>query len=142
MSEKFSAAAKEAMTERFGHDTCISLVTVDGSTPWVRTVNSYYENGAFYVVTYALSNKMRHIEKNPAVVICGDWFSAHGTGENLGYILDEKNAELAAKLRAAFASWYNNGDTNESDPNTCILCIHLKNGILHSGGKKYDIDFT
>ena len=36
-------------------------------------------NGAFYIITYALSNKMKHIENNSAVAIAGDWFTAHGT---------------------------------------------------------------
>jgi len=67
------------MDERFNRDTLIALATVDGEKPSVRTVNSYYENGAFYCVTYALSNKMKHIEENASVAICGDWFTAHGT---------------------------------------------------------------
>ena len=142
MSEKFPQKAQEIMNERFNHDTLISLATIDGTIPSVRTVNSCYENGSFYVVTYALSNKMKQIEKNPAVAISGDWFTAHGIGENLGHILDERNKVLADKLRNAFASWYNNGHTNEEDPNTCILCIHLTDGVLFSHGTRYDIDFT
>ena len=142
MSEKFPQKAQEIMNRRFNHDTLISLATVDSNIPSVRTVNSYYENRAFYVITHALSNKMQHIEKNPAVAICGDWFTAHGTGENLGHILDDKNKVISDKLRNAFASWYNNGHTNESDPNTCILCIHLTDGVLLSHGTRYDIDFT
>ena len=130
------------MNKRFNHDTLISLATIDSNIPSVRTVNSYYENGSFYVVTNAVSNKMQQIEKNPAVAICGDWFTAHGIGENLGHILDEKNKVIADKLRDAFAAWYNNGHTNEADPNTCILCIHLTDGVLLSHGTRYDIDFT
>ena len=114
---------------------------MDGNKPCVRTVNSYYEEGAFYVITYALSNKMKQIKENPDVAICGDWFTAHGVGENLGHILREENAEIAGKLRSAFASWYSNGHTNEEDPNTCILCIHLIKGVLSSDGSSYEIDF-
>ena len=51
--------AEKVMQERFGHDNVLALATVDGTEPWVRYVNAYYENGAFYVITYALSNKMR-----------------------------------------------------------------------------------
>lgn len=142
MNEKFPPKAQEVMNERFNHDALISLATIDGSYPSVRTVNSYYENGAFYIITYALSNKMKQIAKNPQVAICGDWFTAHGIGENMGHILDKNNEEIANKLREAFASWYNNGHTNESDPNTCILCVHLTDGVLFSNGTRYDICFT
>lgn len=141
MKQKLSPEAEKIMNERFGHDNLIALATVDGDTPCVRAVNAYYEDGSFYVVTYALSGKMQQIAKNPAVAICGDWFTAHGEGENLGHILREANAELAEKLRTAFASWYSNGHTDESDPNTCILRIRLTDGVLFSNGTRYDIEF-
>ena len=134
--------ALEVMIERFSHDTLISLATLDGSNiPAVRIVNSYYENEAFYTITYALSNKMKQIEANSTVAICGEWFTAHGVGENMGYICDERNTEIAAKLRKTFSSWYLNGHTNESDPNTIILRIRLTDAVLFNQGTRYDIDF-
>ena len=66
-----------AVAFKSGYDTLLSLATIDGSCPAVRTVNSYYEDGAFYTVTYALSNKMKQIEKNPEVAICGEWVTRH-----------------------------------------------------------------
>ena len=140
--EKFPAAARQIMTERFGHDCLIALATLDGTRPAVRTVNSYYEDGSFYTITYALSGKMRQIAQNSDVSICGDWFTARGIGENLGHILLPQNEKIAAKLRTAFASWYDNGHTNEADPNTVILRIRLIQGVLMSHGTRYDIDFT
>lgn len=129
------------LTERFGKDSLIALATVDNGTPSVRTVNAMYLDGSFYVVTYALSGKMRQIAKNPTVAICGDWFTAHGTGENLGHVLLDKNRCIMEKLRAAFAAWYDNGHTNEADPNTCLLRIKLTDGVLFSQGTRYDILF-
>ena len=134
--------ALSIVTERFGHDTLLSLATLSGERPDVRIVDSYYENGSFYTITYALSNKMKQIEKNPVVAVCGEWFTAHGIGENLGYICAEKNAEMAKKLRNVFSSWYSNGDTDESDPNTIILRIKLTDAVLLSHGTRYDIDFS
>lgn len=142
MNNTIDTKALEIMVERFGHDTLISLATIDGNRPAVRTVNSYYEDGAFYTVTYALSNKMKQIKDNPVVAICGEWFTAHGIGENLGYVREERNAEIMAKLRTVFAEWYDNGHTNENDPNTCLLCVHLTDAALFSHGTKYEMDFT
>ena len=51
--EKFDIAIK-IMNERFGKDSPISIATMDGSRLSVRTVDGYYEDGAFYVVTYTL----------------------------------------------------------------------------------------
>lgn len=139
---KMNADLAAKMDERFGHDTLIALATTDGDSPSVRTVNAYYEDGAFYTVTYALSGKMRHIGKNPKVAICGDWFTAHGIGESMGHILREENIEIADKLRTVFAEWYNNGHTNEADPNTIILRVRLTDGVLFWQGTRYEIDFT
>ena len=129
------------MQERFGKDSLIALATVDGDIPAVRTVNTVYIDGAFYVVTYALSGKIKQIAKNPTVAICGDWFTAHGVGENLGHVLLEENQNIMEKLRTAFSAWYNNGHTNEADPNTCLLKIRLTDGVLFSHGTRYDIEF-
>ena len=68
---------------------------------------------------------MKQIQKNPTVAICGEWFTARGTGTNMGHPQADANKEIAAILREAFSSWYSNGHTNEADPNTCILKIIL-----------------
>ena len=142
MDKKTDQKALVIMDERFSHDTLLSLATMDGNRPAVRIVNSYYECGSFYTVTYALSNKMKQINENPEVAICGEWFTAHGIGENFGYVRDEKNTEIISKLRAAFAEWYGNGHINEDDPNTCLLRVCLTDGILFSNGIKYEINFS
>lgn len=141
MRRKLTEKTHKMMKERFGHDTLLSVATVDGTVPSVRMVNSYYEDGAFYVITYSLSNKMKQIKKCPNVAVCGEWFTAHGIGKNIGHPNDERNAEIMDKLRETFSAWYGNGHTNENDPHTCILRIQLTDGILFDNGKKYDIDF-
>nr|MBQ8243792.1 pyridoxamine 5'-phosphate oxidase family protein [Oscillospiraceae bacterium] len=130
------------LTERFGKDSLIALATVEDGVPYVRTVDSVYIDGAFYVVTYSLSGKMQQIAKNPTVAISGEWFTAHGVGENLGHVLLPENKGIMDILRAAFAAWYDNGHTNEADPNTCLLKINLTDGVLFSDGTRYEIDFT
>lgn len=114
---------------------------MEDGKPHVRTVNGYYEDGAFYIVTHALSNKMRQIGKDHAAALCGDWFTAHGIGENLGHVKAECNEEIMSKVRAVFAEWYDNGHINEDDPNTCLLRIRLTDGVLFHHGTRYDIDF-
>lgn len=130
------------MDERFGRDNLIALATVDGDAPAVRTVNAYYADGCFYIITQAQSGKMQQIAENPKVAISGDWFTARGVGDNLGHVLRPENAALASRLRTVFAAWYANGHTNEDDPNTVILRIRPTKGVLFHHGTRYDIDFT
>ncbi len=132
---------EKIMDERFGHDTLLSVATINENRPAVRIVDSYYENGAFYTVTYSQSNKMKHISKNPQVAVCGEWFTANGIGENLGWVKDEKNSEMMSKLHAVFAEWYDNGHTNEEDKNTCLLKIKLTDAVLFHHGTRFDIEF-
>ena len=129
------------LTERFGKDSLIALATVEDGMPHVRTVDAVYIDGSFYVVTYALSGKMQQIAKNPVVAISGEWFTAHGVGENLGHVMLNGNKEVMDILRAAFAAWYDNGHTNEADPNTCLLKIRLTDGVLFADGTRYEIEF-
>ena len=140
--EKLTEKAEKIMVERFGKDNVIALATTENNIPYVRSVNAFYEDKAFYVITYGISNKMKQIEKNPVVAIAGEWFTAHGKGINLGYFGKNENAGIAEKLRVAFAEWIDNGHNDFSDENTCILCIRLTDGILLSHGTRYDIDFS
>lgn len=142
MYEKLNAKTAAIMNERFGRDNVIALATIHGDKPAVRGVNGYYEDGCFYVVTYALSGKMQQLGKNPHAAISGEWFTANGIGENLGHVLRPENAAIMERIRAAFASWYDNGHTNEADENTCLLRVKLTDGILFSHGTRYEIDFT
>ncbi len=141
MGKNWTEETKKIMAERFGHDSLIALATVKGDRPSVRTVDGYYEDGAFYVITYALSNKMKDIEANPNVAVSGEWFSGHGIGENLGWFCKKENTEVANTLRKAFEAWIDNGHNNFDDENTCILKIRLTDGMLVADGKWYGIEF-
>ena len=136
-----SKEAEEIMIERFGKDNVISLATCINDIPSVRNVNAYYDHGAFYVLTYALSNKMVHITSNPNVAISGDWFTAHGKGENMGFFGKEENKQIAEKMKVVFSKWIDNGHNNFEDENTIILKIRLTDGVLFSHGTRYDINF-
>lgn len=136
--KKISAEAEKIMVERFGKDTVIALATVENGVPYVRSVNAYYENGAFYIITYARSNKMRQIENNPIVAISGEWFTSHGKGINLGYFKREENQFIAEKLKIAFSEWIDNGHNDFDDENTIILCVKLTDGLLLSHGTRYE----
>ncbi len=133
---------EKAWRKRFGRDAVIALATIDKGVPAVREVNGYYEDGVFYVITYELSGKMRQIRENPSVAVCGEWFTARGTAQSLGSLRDPRNEELFLKSKKVFSAWYDNGHIDENDPNTCILCIRLTDGVLYANGTRYELDFT
>ncbi len=134
-------------------DNIISLATIainskDGNPiPSVRDVDAYYEDGVFYVVTYAKSNKMLEIANNQHIAFSVNFENISGTaiGENLGWVLDPKNAGLRTKLREVFAKWYDEAN-NEQDVNFCYLAIRITKATVVTGHgpttKKYYLDFV
>lgn len=139
VENKRNIDAERILTERFGGDAVVALSTVNDGIPYVRLVNAHYECGAFYVITYALSDKVRQIEHNSAVALAGEWFTAHGNAMNLGWIGKEENSVIAKKLKTAFSAWINNGHNNLDDPATIILQIRLTDGVLLSHGTRFDL---
>ena len=140
--EKLTKEIDAILLERFGKDSIIALATAIDNIPYVRNVDAFYENGAFYVLTHGLSGKMKQIEENPAVALSGEWFTAQGKGVHLGYFGKADNARISEKMRDVFSAWIDNGHNDFDDINTCILRIELTSGILFSNGKRYEIDFT
>ena len=131
--------ANKILSEKFSKDNFIGLTTTDGARVITRIVNAYYEDGALYFTTNALSNKMKQIEKNPVVaVFCAEsnetYINAHGVGENMGHVLAKENAAMMEKLRKAFYRWYDE-DGKEDDPNSCLVRIRLTDGL-------YSVDFV
>ena len=140
--EKRTEKIDAILLERFGKDSIIALATSIDNIPYVRSVDAFYEDGAFYVLTHGLSGKMKQISQNPNVAISGDWFTAQGNGVDLGYFGKAENARIAGKMKDVFSAWIDNGHNDFDDINTCILCIELTHGILFSNGTRYEIDFT
>ena len=93
-----NAQIEKILTERFGKDSLIALATADQNMPYVRTVDAFYENGSFFVLTHELSNKMKQIRNNPVIAISGDWFTARGKGVSLGWFCKEEKRQ---KLQSA-----------------------------------------
>ncbi len=131
--------AEQIMVERFGGDAVLALSTAEGNVPYVRLVNAHYEDGALYVITHARSNKMQQIARNPVVAIAGEWFTAHGRAESLGWFGKSENRTLAAKLETAFSAWIHNGHNDFDDPDTIILRIRLTDGVLLSHGRRFEL---
>ena len=146
--------AMKLMEERCGNgkEEVIALGTISlapnaagNPRPAVRMVCAYYEDGAFYVSTDSKKNKMLQIEKNNEVSVCGfGWYALQGTAENLGWVKDEKNADIRAKFKKIF-DWFDEvGD--EDNPNSIVLRISLTEGTITDderkyGERMYEVDF-
>ncbi len=131
-------------------DNVIALSTialdteVEGSPyPKIRDVDAYYEDGVFYVTTWAKSNKIQEIAKNKRVAFSVNFEGITGSaiGENLGWVLDPKNADIRTKLREAFSDWYDQAN-DEQNKNCIILVIRITKAAIFRdhGAVQYQLD--
>jgi general stress protein 26 len=128
------------MTELFAKDCQFSLATAIDNVPSVRVVDTFYDNEAFYIVTYAQSQKAREIEGNAHVSLCRELYRFSGTAQNIGHPLNAHNSEIREKLIRAFEPWYFKHN-NEQDENMCYIRINLKSGFFYKDGQGYAVDF-
>ena len=137
--------AMKLMDERCGNgkDNLIALATISLTPnaagkprPAVRMVDAYYEDGVFYISSASWKNKTKEIEQNNEVSVGGlDWFVAQGTAENLGWVKDEKNSEIRAKMKKIFAWFEDHG--GEDSPESIVLRVTLTEGTITDNDKKY-----
>ncbi|MEW9054146.1 MAG: hypothetical protein AB2392_23575 [Neobacillus sp.] len=77
---------------------------------------------------------MLQIEKNNEVSVGGlGWYAFQGRAENLGWVKDEKNAEIRGEFKKFF-DWFDEvGD--EDNPNSIVLRISLTEGTITDNEK-------
>lgn len=125
----------------------ISIDTNEDGLPYsfIRDVDAYYEDGVFYITTWAKSNKMKQIDQNKHVGFSVNYegITGHGIGENLGWVLDPSNSEIRLKLRNAFSDWYDDAN-NEKDKNCVIMAVRITkcNIFRDHGAVRYNLDLV
>lgn len=124
----------------FAKDYQFALATSSDNNPSVRFIDTFYDDGAFYIVSYAKSQKVKEIEKNPNVAMCNKLYRFSGRAFNIGHPLLEQNLAIREKLIKVFESWYFLHN-NEADPNMCYLKVELKQGFFYKDGTGYRIYF-
>jgi uncharacterized pyridoxamine 5'-phosphate oxidase family protein len=130
----------EVLQELFGQDSQFAWATSENNIPSLRFVDTLFDNGSFYVVTYRGTRKVQEIKDNPQVALCKDLHRFQGIATNIGHPLDPKNKEIREKLVKAFESWYYKHNDEASD-NMCYIKIDPVNGFFYKDGVGYQIDF-
>lgn len=128
------------MEELFSRDYQFAMATTVNDIPSLRFIDAYFDNGAFYAVTYANTDKVKEIAVNPNVALCSrKGYSFSGKAYNIGHPLLPENSEIRSKLINAFEAWYFKHN-NEND-DICILKIEPERGFIHKDGIGYKINF-
>lgn len=132
----------QILSKVFGRDYQFALATAADNVPSIRFVDTYYENGCFYIVTYRSTRKMREILTNPNVALHGrTMHNFQGKATCMGHPLEPQNAAIRERLIEVFRPWYF-AHNNEADEQMCYLKVEPSNGFFHHDGTGYEIDFV
>ena len=124
----------------FARDYQFALATSNNNIPSVRFIDTFYNNRAFYIVTYGKSDKVKEIEQNPVVSLSKDLYRFTGIARNIGHPLLPKNLKIREKLIKVFEPWYF-AHNNENDENMCYIRVDLNRGLFYKDGTGYKVDF-
>ncbi|MGL1891627.1 MAG: pyridoxamine 5'-phosphate oxidase family protein [Spirochaetaceae bacterium] len=130
----------EVMIQLFKKDFMFSFATAKDNIPSVRIVDTYYYDGAFWIVTYSKSNKVKELESNANAALCKNLYTFKGKAFNVGHPLEEKNSEIREKLIKVYESWYFLHN-NEKDKNMCYVKFVPETGFFYKNGTGYKANF-
>lgn len=132
--------AMTVMRELFSKDCQFALATAENNRPSVRVVDTYFDQGSFYVVTYMTSQKVKELGNNRYVSLCKQCYRFNGTARVIGHPLEPHNKEIREKLTEAFAPWYFEHN-NENDSGMCYIKIEPSDGFFYKDGSGYKVNF-
>ena len=133
--------ALKTLEELFSRDYQFALATSKDNIPSVRFVDTFYDDGRFYIVTYAKSQKTIEVESNCNVSLCNKLYRFNGKAYNIGHPVKEENKEIRSKLIKVFEPSYFEHN-NEDDENMCYIKVELDNGFFYKDGTGYKVNFA
>ncbi len=128
------------LEELFAQDYQFAWATAENNIPSVRFVDTFFDAGSFYIVTYRGSQKVKEIETNEHVALCKNLYRFKGVAHNIGHPLKPENLEIRKKLIKAFEPWYFKHN-DENDENLCYVKVDLSSGFFYKDGTGYQADF-
>lgn len=132
----------ELLKEKYSEDTIVLLVTSKENVPSVRSVDSFYHDGSFWVVTDSRCNYVKEIESNKfAMISDGGHNRFWSEAFNVGHPLKEENKGIREVYLKVFHNWYKEVN-NEDLETTCFIKITPYKGYIHKDkiGYKFDIN--
>lgn len=130
------------LQEKYSQDTILLLVTAKDNVPSVRSVDSFYYDGSFYVVTDSRCNYVQELMSNKYAMISDGghnrfWCEAI----NAGHPLAEQNKDIREVYLKMFENWYKEVN-NEDLETTCYIKVTPYKGYIHKDkiGYRFDIN--
>lgn len=145
MMEKTSyknSGIHDILEERYSQDTILLIATAKDHVPSVRSVDSFYYDGSFWIVTDTGCNYVKEIQSNENVMISDGGHNRFWCRASvMGHPLEEKNKTIREVYLKVFKHWYKEVN-NEELPSVCYIKVTPYRGYIHKNKIGYTFDMT
>lgn len=127
----------EIIKEKYQNDTVLLVATAKDNVPSVRSVDSFFYDGSFWVVTDLSSNYVKEIQSNPNVMISDGGHNRFWCKSIIaGHPLTDENLGIREIFLKVFHHWYK--EVNNEDIKTiCYIKVTPYKGYVHKNKKGY-----
>lgn len=115
----------------------IFFATSVDNIPYIRAMTPYYNEGSFYFISDVDSEKVKHIQINNTVALCGEWFNANGKASILS--LNSIDNSLKSNILENTQSWIKLGNIDINSSDIVIIQVELCDGYIIENKIKYKI---
>jgi len=130
------------LKEKYSDDTILLIATAKDNVPSVRSVDTFYHDGSFWIVTDLSCSYVKEIQSNKHVMISDGghnrfWCNA----EVAGHPLDEGNKAIREVFMKVFHNWYKEVN-NEELKSVCYIKVTPHKGYVHKDKLGYSFNVS
>ena len=129
----------EYLKDRYQYDTIMLVATANNNVPSVRSIDTFYFEDSFYIVSDLSSTYVKELSNNQEVMISDgahNRFSCKAIV--LGHPLEEHNKQIREVFLRIF-SWYKEVN-NEELESVCLIKATPYKGYFHKDRIGYSFD--
>lgn len=132
----------EILTEKYQNDTILLIATARENVPTVRSVDSFYFDGSFWIVTDRRCNYVKEIQDNEYVMISDGGHNRFWCKAVIaGHPLEPCNESIRKVFLRVFSHWYQEVN-NEELESVCYIQATPYKGYVHKDKLGYHFDMT
>lgn len=130
----------EMIQERYSQDTVLLIATASDNVPSLRSVDTFFYEDSFWIVSGLEANYVQEIKNNPFTMISdGGHNRFRCEAVVTGHPLDEQNLEIREVFLQMFHHWYK--EVNNEDLKTvCYIKVTPYKGYFHKDKVGYSFD--
>ena len=142
MENQSTTSVINMIKDKYQQDTILLVATSNNNVPTVRSVDSFFYDNSFWIVTNLVCNYVKEIQSNPYVMVSDGghnrfWCKAVVTG----HPLDEANKSIREVFLQVFHHWYKEVN-NEALDSVCYVKATPYKGYIHKDKLGYTFNLV